>query len=965
MTDIAEDSSSESVRPTPSHSGSDFPAAFRSEGVSAGTGAGSEGAALAAPSAAHLAGPLELRPVDPGSNGGRKEAAFIDASVADHQILVTGVRPGVAVLLLQNGTSGLAQMAAWAGERSGYDAIHLLSHGTQAQLHLGNDVFTGASLSSPTVQEQLATIGGCLNEDGDLLIYGCEIGKGNDGAGFVTKLAAATGAGVAASSGLTGSSAAGGDWVLETISGGVTTEALSITSYPFTLLPAISSYSGGISATNTYYRPWTPADIAIVKEGGTEATDTVYTGDQITQTSSKLYNYALATFIPTSSGTFTFSVPAADLSGSTTDAGDVFMAVYQSSFDPKDPLKNLLYANDDSASAESDFRSEIADVPLNAFGHYIVVITSFSPSATGSFTIEATGPSLGTWAGPDADAVPIITSGDVVSFLENGTGTVYAATVNTRSADGAVAYTLGGADAALFTLNSTTGVLTFKTAPDFETPADSSGDNIYNVTLSVSDGSGTAVKDIAIAVTDVAESPIPAITSTALTSSAAPILTGTAKPGFTVTVEVAGATYETVAGLDGRWSLDLGSAVPLTGILALDPNGANSVTVSVGATGSTETASQTLIIDTTAPILAITSKPVTSDTTPIITGTAEVGSVVTVRVEDATYSFTATNSTWSLDLKSAVPLSGILALNDNGTNSISVTARDPAGNTSSTTQTLLIDTIAPAVAITSAPVTSDTTPIITGTADTDSTVIVTVAGATYSTKASDGVWSVDLGSAKPVAGTLVLDASGANTISVTATDPAGNISTVPATATLTIDPSVPAVVTTSGVLGGSTYHRPWTPADLALADGQGADATPTVYRGNQITATSDLAYSYAATTFTPTKAGLFTFTISAAEIPDALFGSDVFMAVYKTSFDPKHPLNNLIYANDDTSAQDYRPTIPDVFLEPFTRYIVVVSANDPDVTGTYTIAATGLAGGSWMEADTGGSLVITSDPSAV
>ena len=46
---------------------------------------------------------------------------------------------------------------------------------------------------------------------------------------------------------------------------------------------------------------------------------------------------------------------------------------------------------------------------------------------------------------------------------------------------------VGGADAAKFTINSSTGVLSFITAPDFENPTDADLNNIYELTVQVSD----------------------------------------------------------------------------------------------------------------------------------------------------------------------------------------------------------------------------------------------------------------------------------------------------------------------------------------------------------------------------------------------------------------------------------------------------------------------------------------------
>ena len=49
-------------------------------------------------------------------------------------------------------------------------------------------------------------------------------------------------------------------------------------------------------------------------------------------------------------------------------------------------------------------------------------------------------------------------------------------------------YSLSGTDAALFTIDPATGVVSFIDAPDFEDPGDAGGDNVYNITVTASDG---------------------------------------------------------------------------------------------------------------------------------------------------------------------------------------------------------------------------------------------------------------------------------------------------------------------------------------------------------------------------------------------------------------------------------------------------------------------------------------------
>jgi len=67
---------------------------------------------------------------------------------------------------------------------------------------------------------------------------------------------------------------------------------------------------------------------------------------------------------------------------------------------------------------------------------------------------------------------------------------------------------VGGTDAGLFTINSGTGALSFATSPNFEVPSDQGGNNVYDVTVQVSDGNGGIdTQVISVTVSNVNEAP--------------------------------------------------------------------------------------------------------------------------------------------------------------------------------------------------------------------------------------------------------------------------------------------------------------------------------------------------------------------------------------------------------------------------------------------------------------------------
>lgn len=102
---------------------------------------------------------------------------------------------------------------------------------------------------------------------------------------------------------------------------------------------------------------------------------------------------------------------------------------------------------------------------------------------------------------PPVNQSPSFTSAPTASLAENGTAVT---TVTATDSEGdAITYAIaGGADANLFSIDPSTGTLTFKAAPDFETPADANSDNRYDVTVSATDGTSTVTQDLVVTVTN-------------------------------------------------------------------------------------------------------------------------------------------------------------------------------------------------------------------------------------------------------------------------------------------------------------------------------------------------------------------------------------------------------------------------------------------------------------------------------
>ncbi len=133
------------------------------------------------------------------------------------------------------------------------------------------------------------------------------------------------------------------------------------------------------------------------------------------------------------------------------------------------------------------------------------------------------------------DNSPVITSANSVSIDENNTA-VMMVTATDADATSMVTYDItGGLDQGLFSINNTSGELTFVSAPDAENASDSDKDNEYLVEVTATDGLHTDVQTITIAVTDVDDN--------------APVISGT------FTGEVAEGFAEEVVTVDGTISI--------------------------------------------------------------------------------------------------------------------------------------------------------------------------------------------------------------------------------------------------------------------------------------------------------------------------------------------------------------------------------------------------------------------------
>ncbi|MBW4505006.1 MAG: DUF4347 domain-containing protein [Scytonematopsis contorta HA4267-MV1] len=168
-----------------------------------------------------LIDPDEENKITPKKLNKKSNIVFIDANIQEYTSLVSAIHPDTEVVIIDPKRDAIAQITENLKDGK-YQSVHIVSHGSSGSLRLGANNLNYQNLKDyASYLQQWKT---ALTEDADILLYGCDIAKGEIGVNFVQNLSQLTGADVAASDDFTGSAALGGDWVLEVATGSIETD---------------------------------------------------------------------------------------------------------------------------------------------------------------------------------------------------------------------------------------------------------------------------------------------------------------------------------------------------------------------------------------------------------------------------------------------------------------------------------------------------------------------------------------------------------------------------------------------------------------------------------------------------------------------------------------------------------------------------------------------------------------------
>lgn len=155
-------------------------------------------------------------------------------------------------------------------------------------------------------------------------------------------------------------------------------------------------------------------------------------------------------------------------------------------------------------------------IGIKLFASHLAYVPPANFNGSVSFTYEVI--DAGTHQGTDqtpntitldiapVNDAPVITSGNSgtdfqLDVIENVAAGAIITTVTSGDIDGPTAtYSVSGADAAMFAIDAAYGALSFRLSPDFEAPRDVGADNVYNIAVTVSDGSLTDTQNLSVVV---------------------------------------------------------------------------------------------------------------------------------------------------------------------------------------------------------------------------------------------------------------------------------------------------------------------------------------------------------------------------------------------------------------------------------------------------------------------------------
>ncbi|MBE6372122.1 MAG: DUF4347 domain-containing protein, partial [Lentisphaerae bacterium] len=152
---------------------------------------------------------------------GRHELVILNSTTADIDNVLEQLGDSRDVLIIDSNADAFEQISDYLDNSdTSYDAVHILTHGSDSGIVLGSEFISDAN--------DFSIFSDHIAADGDLMLYGCNMASSESGQAFLQGIADASGADVAASTDTTGSAEFNGNWNLEYSIGEINADSITL-----------------------------------------------------------------------------------------------------------------------------------------------------------------------------------------------------------------------------------------------------------------------------------------------------------------------------------------------------------------------------------------------------------------------------------------------------------------------------------------------------------------------------------------------------------------------------------------------------------------------------------------------------------------------------------------------------------------------------------------------------------------
>ena len=115
------------------------------------------------------------------------DLVIIDGGIENAEALLASVPANASLIMLDSSRSGVQQITEAIASHQNLGSVHLMCHATDGAMAIGNETLSNQNID--THRDSIAQWGQTMSDGADLVIYGCDLAGGANGAALLNQLA--------------------------------------------------------------------------------------------------------------------------------------------------------------------------------------------------------------------------------------------------------------------------------------------------------------------------------------------------------------------------------------------------------------------------------------------------------------------------------------------------------------------------------------------------------------------------------------------------------------------------------------------------------------------------------------------------------------------------------------------------------------------------------------------------------